>query len=596
MQFDLELNLTNLRPCQKNALDAIHSHYSNKLYERNIIVQLPTGSGKSVLIATIPFNLSKTKVLLVTPNLNISKQLELDLDFTRSNNVYKKYEVLKEGHAPFYVLNLDKSISKNDIQEHHILIANYHQLYDLNRWFNYGEDVVDLIIIDEAHHQEADTYQNILNHFPNAKIIGLTATPFRSDGKTIEGKVIYTYSFAQAIKDNVIRNISSCNVSQEAIELRFSDNKNKEYSLKQILDMKEQSWFNQGIALSSDCCDSIASTSLDKLNDLNMEYPMESHQIIAVAMNKRHAREFVKPSFEKLGLKVGIVSSDEQDKKHNEETLAKLTKGKIDVIITIGMLGEGFNHPPLSIAAIFRPFKTLNPYMQFLGRVVRKNGTTNKSYVVSHVGLNQTTRFSEFKLFDTNEQKLLKSILDEVDGTYTENVISSFTHNDSIHCQILDKGQHTISLNEEFTKLNNELYSEDHYVNQHREIIDEFGVNVSEDTLLSKKKNRQCKPVDQRKADRKLLNEKEKSITKDILQRLGLEFSTKTFTSRYKDFVWVKQKVSRFVNNVLGIKRDERLNVTKEQFDRLYQDNILDHIKNECYEYFFKKLNEIKSK
>ena len=74
--------------------------------------------------------------------------------------------------------------------------------------------------------------------------------------------------------------------------------------------MKEEAWFRRGIALSQDCCDSIARKAYEKLGQLKKDYPNSSHQIIAASMSIRHAREFVKPAFEKLGLKVGLVSSE----------------------------------------------------------------------------------------------------------------------------------------------------------------------------------------------------------------------------------------------------------------------------------------------
>lgn len=215
-----------------------------------------------------------------------------------------------------------------------------------------------------------------MNYFPSAKIIGFTATPFRSDGKKIEGKIIYKYHFHEAIKDKIIRNIKIVNISPQEVELSFTGDGTEKYLLDQILKLKEESWFSHGIAMSQDSCDSIARKSKEMLEGLNKKFPNSKHQIIASAISKRHAREFIKPAFEKLGLKVGMVSSDAVDMPKNDNVFEDLKYGKIDVIIHIGMLGEGFNHPPLGVAAIFRPYKSLSPYIQFLGRVIRKNDNT----------------------------------------------------------------------------------------------------------------------------------------------------------------------------------------------------------------------------
>ena len=106
-----------------------------------------------------------------------------------------------------------------------------------------------------------------------------------------------------------------------------------------------------------------------------------------------------------------MVSSDPQDKITNDKTFEDLKYGRIEVIVHIGMLGEGFDHPPLGVAAIFRPYKSLNPYIQFLGRVLRRNDETSHCFVVSHIGLNQIKRFQEFKLFDYEDRKFLEELL-----------------------------------------------------------------------------------------------------------------------------------------------------------------------------------------
>jgi hypothetical protein len=77
------------------------------------------------------------------------------------------------------------------------------------------------------------------------------------------------------------------------------------------------------------------------------------------------------------------------------------------------MLGEGFDHPRLSVGAIFRPFRSLAPYIQFVGRVMRvvqqnkPDHPDNQGHVVSHVGLNNDERWSEFRELDLEDQELI---------------------------------------------------------------------------------------------------------------------------------------------------------------------------------------------
>ncbi|EOE5496092.1 DEAD/DEAH box helicase [Cronobacter turicensis] len=598
--FDFKPNLTNLRDCQKEAYLAVRDYFENSANtEKHILVQLPTGTGKSAVIAISPYEFAKGKVLILTPNLTLANQIEQDIDiFENPNgNIYKKLRLFSEqfyAENVAYPLRLNDSVSSNDIDEHQIIIANYQQLNDVEKWFKGKEEQVDLIIIDEAHHQKAKTYQEVINFFPQAKILSLTATPFRSDGKPLDGKVIYTYHFSDAIKNGYIRNIKVCDIAPESISLvgMFNDKDGKEYSLEDILKLKEEAWFRRGIALSQDCCDSIASKSFEKLLELRESYPNDTHQIIAAAISKRHAREFVKPAYERLGLKVGLVSTEE---KNNDVTLRNLKQGKIDVIVNIGMLGEGFDHKPLGVAAIFRPFASLNPYIQFLGRVIRENGSTKNCWVVSHLGLNQISRFKEFKLFDADDKGILERLLsgNNNEGVGGESSFIDTQERSSIEVQISEIGNSLVEFNEDYVDLSKvdkiEKAIERLNENEARELLTRLGFDASSINAIATLKKR-VKPINKKRAAQSSLNEASKSIAVDILAALSLGMYARDFNPLRKNFVWVKAKVDREINKKLGIKQAERKKVTNAQYDELAERGELKIIKECCLAYFKGKL------
>ncbi|MCK7259684.1 DEAD/DEAH box helicase family protein [Enterobacter asburiae] len=598
--FNFKPNLTNLRDCQKEAYLAVRDYFGNSANtEKHVLVQLPTGTGKSAVIAISPYEVAKGKVLVLTPNLTLANQIEQDIDiFENPNgNIYKKLGLFSErfyAENVAYPLRLNDSVSSNDIDEHQIIIANYQQLNDVEKWFKGKEEQVDLIIIDEAHHQKAKTYQEVINFFPHAKILSLTATPFRSDGKPLDGKVIYTYHFSDAIKNGYIRNIKVCDIAPESISLvgMFNDKDGKEYSLEDILKLKEEAWFRRGIALSQDCCDSIASKSFEKLLELRDSYPNDTHQIIAAAISKRHAREFVKPAFERLGLKVGLVSTEE---KNNDVTLRNLKQGKIDVIVNIGMLGEGFDHKPLGVAAIFRPFASLNPYIQFLGRVIRENGSTKNCWVVSHLGLNQISRFKEFKLFDADDKEILERLLSggNNEGVGGESSFIDTQERNSIEVQISENGNSLLEFNEDYVDLSKvdkiEKAIERLNENEARELLTRLGFDANSINTVATLKKR-VKPINKKRAAQSSLNEASKTIAVDILAALSLGMYARDFNPLRKNFVWVKAKVDREINKKLGIKQDERKKVTNAQYDEFAERGELKIIKDSCLAYFKDKL------
>ena len=87
------------------------------------------------------------------------------------------------------------------------------------------------------------------------------------------------------------------------------------------------------------------------------------------------------------------------------------------------MLGEGYDLGTLSVAAVFRPYRSLSPYIQFVGRILRLanpaalGSAANKVYVVSHVGMNDERWWEDFRNFDKEDQALFADILNPSDET-----------------------------------------------------------------------------------------------------------------------------------------------------------------------------------
>lgn len=120
--------------------------------------------------------------------------------------------------------------------------------------------------------------------------------------------------------------------------------------------------------------------------------------------------------YEARGFKADLIYS-EMDEEKKVEVKRRLTSGELDCIIQVQMLGEGFDHPKLSVAAIFRPFRTLAPYIQFVGRILRvivqnsPGHPDNYGHVVTHAGMNLDERLREFKLFESDDQKFWEEII-----------------------------------------------------------------------------------------------------------------------------------------------------------------------------------------
>src|SRR5439155_17438 len=129
------------------------------------------------------------------------------------------------------------------------------------------------------------------------------------------------------------------------------DGEETEYTTGEILEMREELWFSRGIALSQACNRSIVDKSLQILRKKRASG--YRHQVIAVACSIPHARQIM-ALYRARGVQTALVHS-RMEMAEREATMQKFERGGADVIGQVGLLGEGYDHPPLSIAAIFRP-------------------------------------------------------------------------------------------------------------------------------------------------------------------------------------------------------------------------------------------------
>jgi superfamily II DNA/RNA helicase len=119
------------------------------------------------------------------------------------------------------------------------------------------------------------------------------------------------------------------------------------------------------------------------------------------------------------------MARDERD-----AVLQKLRSGSLDCIVQVQILGEGFDHPNLSVAAIFRPFRSLSPYVQFIGRIMRvivqgdPTHPDNLGSVVSHIGMNTDALMDELRQLDRDDQEFFERLMNEVEPDLPERVTS----------------------------------------------------------------------------------------------------------------------------------------------------------------------------
>ncbi|MBU5355202.1 DEAD/DEAH box helicase family protein [Paenibacillus barcinonensis] len=385
----------SLRDPQRIAHRRLKESFESDPDSHKIIV-LPTGTGKTGTMGLAPYEISDGKVLIITPGKVIREGVSDEFDTRTPFNFWTKRNVILDDtklpnvyRYAGYQTAPDRRRIMGYLNNADVVVANIHKVYSSTSrkaLVNILDaDYFDMIIIDEAHHSAADSWLKTLKHFNAKKIVKLTATPIRGDDKEIDGEIIYKYELADAIKEGLVKNIVAEDYTTEKLEF-LVDGKlvDKEIALEAM----DKKWVTRSVAYSAACNRTIVEMSLRRLNEKRRQ-GLTHHQIIAVACDIEHAKE-VKVLYEEYGLNAAVVSSD--DPEDAEDVIIEYKKGQLDVVVNVNMLGEGFDHSNISIAAIFRPFRTLAPYAQFIGRALRRipegnDAIDNIAHVVYHTEL-----------------------------------------------------------------------------------------------------------------------------------------------------------------------------------------------------------------
>lgn len=362
-----------LREPQIEAYHKIEQYFNTSVEGRKeALVVLPTGTGKTGVMAIAPFAVSKSKVLVITPQTVVANTVMGSLDSLDYKNFWYSSNTINDISNLPSVVHYNKEVTKGTLDLADIVVVNIHKLQErlesslLRKVEN---DFFDFIIIDEAHHSEAQTWKKTVEYFKNAHILKLTGTPFRSDGVIISGETIYSYPLSKAMANGYVKSLERFKYSPDKMFFTL-DGESKQYSLEELrgLKLKDNEWISRKVALSEESNLGVIRTSIEKLK-IKRSKTSNPHKIVAVACSIEHANQ-LKTLYENEGLEVALVHSD-MDKVDLAGEFTKIDTHKVDVVINVALLGEGYDHKFLSIAAIFRPFRSDLPYQQFIGRVLR---------------------------------------------------------------------------------------------------------------------------------------------------------------------------------------------------------------------------------
>lgn len=412
----------SLREPQIQGYYHVYEHFIIKNKSSHAVVVLPTGVGKTGLMALLPYNICHGRLLIITPQIVIKDTIVDALNPELADNFWLKRRVFTKYKDLPVLVEFESNVTTMEVMEaSNIVVLNAQKLQSRleSSPLNFlPTDFFDMIIIDEAHHSTAKTWVETTQHFSKAKVVKVTGTPFRTDGVDIAGELVYRYKLSQAMANRYVKSLENLTYIPGELYLTVDNDKEKKYTVEEIFQsgIKDEEWIKRSVALSPECSEKVVNESLKLLDKKLSNNNSVPHKIIAVACSITHAEE-IKTMYENKGYKTAVIHSDlsESDK---EKVKNDIKNHRVNVVVHVSMLGEGYDHPYLSIAAIFRPFMNALPYAQFIGRILRyipdneaKRTDDNIGQIVSHKYLGLDDLWKYYKV-EIQESEIIKHLKD----------------------------------------------------------------------------------------------------------------------------------------------------------------------------------------
>ena len=362
-------------PIQKEALAAL-SHSREEGYRRGLVV-MATGLGKTWLAAFDSQEMNAKRVLFVAHREEILNQAEETFVRIRPDVKVGRYN----GKARD--LNVD------------MLFASIQTLGRTRHLQTFGRDHFDYVVVDEFHHASARTYQQLLAHFTPRFLLGLTATPERTDQSDILGLCDDNLVFNKDLFDGIEAKLL-CPFSYQGIA--------------DIVDYQEITWRN-GKFDPNQLTNQLA-THARAMHNLRHWQKHHQTRTLAFCISQKHA-DFMAESFIRQGVKAASVHSE--SKVLRNEALAQLRSGELDVIFSVDLFNEGVDLPSIDTVLMLRPTESKIIFLQQLGRGLRNSANKEKLVVLDFIG-NHISFFRKpealFKLGMTNKAR--KDFIEDV--------------------------------------------------------------------------------------------------------------------------------------------------------------------------------------
>lgn len=326
-----------LREYQQEARQSVDKEFFQNKISRQLIV-LPTGTGKTVLMAAITKHFNK-KTLLLAHRQELIEQ---------AYDTFKKY-------SPDTDIGICKA-EKNAINKQ-IVIGSVQSCMQPKRLKQLKEQNFEVLMVDEAHHVVSDSYQKIINTLGFSKnsdklLLGVTATPQRQ-GKRQLGDTFDVIAFSKPIGWFIANEFLSP-VMGRRILTNFSMPNLRSY---------------QGDFAINELAEAVNTVERNEFIVAKYNEYAPGRKGIAFCADIQHCKDLA-ITFKRMGIKAEAIWGDMKSKQR-KKILKRFKNGSIDIVTSCSLLTEGFNEPSVSVILMARPTKSQGLYTQMVGRGLR---------------------------------------------------------------------------------------------------------------------------------------------------------------------------------------------------------------------------------
>lgn len=334
-----------LRPAQQDALAALEATYEEG-YQKALVV-LPTGLGKTYLAAFWARRFSR--VLFIAHRDEILQQ------------TLRTFQRIFPGRRVAVYTG-----SSNDFDAEILLASVYTMARNTHRQ-RFSPDAFDLLVVDEFHHAAATSYGKVLDHFSPGFLLGLTATPERTDGRDIyglcDGNLAYQVSLGEAINEGWLSPFTY-------------------YGVRDSIDYTAIRWRGNhydGEALT------LQQTQANHAEEvLKGWHAHRQTRTLAFCSSVRHA-EFLNAVFRAQGIKSDFLHAG-SELGARRQALADLNDGVLEVIFSVDLFNEGVDVPRVDTILMVRPTESSIVFLQQLGRGLRPEAKKARCHVIDVIG------------------------------------------------------------------------------------------------------------------------------------------------------------------------------------------------------------------